>query len=66
VVVSGLAVIVSMAGLYVAQDATFSSMATATIVVVAVAVLGSLTVRRPCWPSSDTGSTGLVCRCFGG
>ncbi len=44
VVVSGMAVIVSMAGLYVAQDATFSSMATATIVVVAVAVLGSLTV----------------------
>ncbi|WP_238164192.1 MMPL family transporter [Kribbella pittospori] len=44
VVVSGLAVIVSMAGLYVAQDMTFSSMATATIVVVAVAVLGSLTV----------------------
>lgn len=44
VVVSGLAVIVSMAGLYVAQDPVFSSMATATIVVVAVAVLGSLTV----------------------
>ncbi|MFI7061787.1 MMPL family transporter [Kribbella sp. NPDC050124] len=44
VVVSGFAVIVSMAGLYVAQDATFASMATATIVVVAVAVLGSLTV----------------------
>ncbi|MEV0286665.1 MMPL family transporter [Kribbella sp. NPDC050820] len=44
VVVSGFAVIVSMAGLYVAQDATFESMATATIVVVAVAVLGSLTV----------------------
>jgi RND superfamily putative drug exporter len=37
-------VIVSMAGLYVSQDATFTSMATATIVVVAVAVLGSLTV----------------------
>ena len=44
VVVSGLAVIVSMAGLYVAQDPVFSSMATATIVVVAVAVIGSLTV----------------------
>ncbi|GAA1606196.1 MMPL family transporter [Kribbella sancticallisti] len=44
VVVSGFAVIVSMAGLYVAQDPVFSSMATATIVVVAVAVLGSLTV----------------------
>ncbi|WP_433010725.1 MMPL family transporter [Kribbella sp. CA-294648] len=44
VVVSGLAVIVSMAGLYIAKDPVFSSMATATIVVVAVAVLGSLTV----------------------
>ncbi|WP_238334633.1 MMPL family transporter [Kribbella amoyensis] len=44
VVVSGLAVIVSMAGLFVAQDPTFSSMAAATIVVVAVAVIGSLTV----------------------
>ncbi|ONI68507.1 RND transporter [Kribbella sp. ALI-6-A] len=44
VVVSGIAVIVSMAGLYVAQDPVFSSMATATIVVVAVAVIGSLTV----------------------
>ena len=44
VVVSGFAVIVSMAGLYVAQDPVFSSMATATIVVVAIAVLGSLTV----------------------
>jgi RND superfamily putative drug exporter len=44
VVVSGFAVIVSMAGLYVSQDPVFSSMATATIVVVAVAVLGSLTV----------------------
>jgi RND superfamily putative drug exporter len=44
VVVSGLAVIVSMAGLYVSRSAEFASMATATIVVVAVAVLGSLTV----------------------
>ena len=44
VVVSGFAVIVSMAGLYVAQDAVFSSIATGTIAVVAVAVVGSLTV----------------------
>ena len=44
VVVSGLAVIVSMAGLYVAQDVIFSSLATGAILVVAVAVLGSLTV----------------------
>ncbi len=44
VVVSGIAVIVSMAGLYVAQDVVFSSLATGAILVVAVAVLGSLTV----------------------
>jgi RND superfamily putative drug exporter len=44
VVVSGFAVIVSMAGLYLANDAVFSSLATGSIIVVAVAVLGSLTV----------------------
>lgn len=44
VVVSGIAVIVSMAGLYVAQDVIFSSLATGAILVVAVAVIGSLTV----------------------
>jgi putative drug exporter of the RND superfamily len=44
VVVSGLAVMVSMAGLYIAGDVTFSSMATGAILVVAVAVIGSLTV----------------------
>jgi putative drug exporter of the RND superfamily len=44
VVVSGVAVIVSMAGLYVAQDVIFSSLATGAILVVAVAVAGSLTV----------------------
>jgi len=44
VVVSGIAVIVSMAGLYVAQDVIFSSLATGAILVVAVAVVGSLTV----------------------
>ncbi len=44
VVVSGFAVIVSMAGLYLAGDAVFASLATGSIIVVAVAVLGSLTV----------------------
>jgi RND superfamily putative drug exporter len=44
VVVSGFAVIVSMAGLYLADDAVFASLATGSIIVVAVAVLGSLTV----------------------
>jgi RND superfamily putative drug exporter len=44
VVVSGIAVIISMAGLYLAGDAVFSSLATGSVLVVAVAVLGSLTV----------------------
>ncbi|WP_327356009.1 MMPL family transporter [Streptomyces sp. NBC_01304] len=44
VVISGLAVIVSTATLYLAADVIFSSLATGTIVVVLVAVLSSLTV----------------------
>jgi RND superfamily putative drug exporter len=44
IVVSGAAVIVSMAGLYIAQDSTFASLASGAIMVVAVAVAGSLTV----------------------
>ena len=44
VLVSGLTVMAAMAGMYLAGDKTFASMATGTILVVAVAVLGSLTV----------------------
>ncbi len=44
VVVSGLAVVVAMAGLLLSGNAVFSSMAVGTILVVAVAVAGSLTV----------------------
>ncbi|GAA2261753.1 MMPL family transporter [Streptomyces atrovirens] len=44
VVVSGTTVIVSMSGLYLADEATFASLATGSIIVVAVAVLASLTV----------------------
>ncbi|MFE9825104.1 MMPL family transporter [Streptomyces sp. NPDC005791] len=44
IVVSGLAVIVSTATLYLASDVIFSSLATGTILVVAVAVASSLTV----------------------
>ncbi|CDR08233.1 MMPL domain protein [Streptomyces iranensis] len=43
VVVSGLAVVASTATLYLASDVIFSSLATATIVVVLVAVASSLT-----------------------
>lgn len=44
IVVSGAAVIVSLAGLYLASDVIFSSIATGTIIVVAVAVLSAVTV----------------------
>jgi uncharacterized membrane protein YdfJ with MMPL/SSD domain len=44
VLVSGLTVIVAMAGLFLTGDATFASFGYATMIVVAVAVLGSLTV----------------------
>jgi uncharacterized membrane protein YdfJ with MMPL/SSD domain/pimeloyl-ACP methyl ester carboxylesterase len=44
VLVSGLTVIAAMAGLFLTGDATFASFGYATMMVVAVAVLGSLTV----------------------
>jgi uncharacterized membrane protein YdfJ with MMPL/SSD domain len=44
VLISGLTVITAMAGMFLTGDATFTSLALATILVVAVAVLGSLTV----------------------
>ncbi|UWZ35606.1 MMPL family transporter [Dactylosporangium roseum] len=44
VVVSGIAVTISMAGLFLAGDVVFSSLAVGSILVVLVAVLGSLTV----------------------
>jgi RND superfamily putative drug exporter len=42
--ISGLTVIVAMAGMFLTRDATFASFAVGTILVVATAVLGSLTV----------------------
>ncbi|MBE7189690.1 MMPL family transporter, partial [Jatrophihabitans endophyticus] len=44
VLVSGVAVVVAMLGMYVSGSVTFYSLATGSIMVVAVAVLGSLTV----------------------
>jgi anti-anti-sigma factor len=44
VLVSGCTVMVAMAGMYLTGNATFQSFATGTIMVVAVAVVGSLTV----------------------
>jgi len=44
ILVSGAAVICAMAGLFVMGDSTFNSLAVGSIIVVAVAVLGSITV----------------------
>ena len=44
VLISGVTVITAMAGMFLTGDQTFESLAFATILVVAVAVLGSLTV----------------------
>jgi len=44
VLISGFTVMAAMAGMYLAGDKPFASMATGTILVVAVAMLGSLTV----------------------
>jgi uncharacterized membrane protein YdfJ with MMPL/SSD domain len=44
VLISGLTVMVAMAGMFLTGDQIFASLALATILVVAVAVLGSLTV----------------------
>ena len=44
IIVSGVAVIASLAGVYALGSATFNSLATSAIIVVSVAVIGSLTV----------------------
>ena len=44
VLISGLTVMVAMAGLFLTGDATFASFGLATMIVVAIAMLGSLTV----------------------
>ncbi|UPK75519.1 MMPL family transporter [Nocardioidaceae bacterium SCSIO 66511] len=44
VVVSGFAVMVAMSGLFIAADVTFASLAAGSMLVVGVAVVGSLTV----------------------
>jgi uncharacterized membrane protein YdfJ with MMPL/SSD domain len=44
VLISGITVAIAMAGMYLAGASTFTSFATGTILVVAIAVIGSLTV----------------------
>ena len=65
VLVSGAAVIVSMLGMFMARYTVFSSLAAGSIIVVAVAVLGSLTVLPASWSSSVTASTARAYQCCG-
>ena len=44
VLISGATVIISLAGMFITRDATFSSFAAAMIIVVAIAMIGSVTV----------------------
>ena len=59
--VAGVTVMTSMAGMYLAGAAAFRSFATGMIVVVAIAMLGSLTVLPRCWRGSATASTSAAC-----
>ena len=54
VLVSGFTVMIAMAGMYLAGTPTFESFATGTILVVAVALVGSLTVLPRSCPGSAT------------
>ena len=57
VLISGLTVMIAMAGMFLTGDATFSSFALGTILVVAIAVLGSLTVLPALLRASAIGWT---------
>lgn len=59
VLVSGLAVMVAMSGMFLSGLLLFKAMAIATILVVFIAMLGSVTVLRRCCPCSGTRSTSV-------
>ena len=66
VLVSGLTVMASLAGIFFLGEPESGAMAIGSILVVGVAVLGSLTVLPQCWRSSATASTVAACPCCGG
>jgi len=66
VIVSGLAVIVSMAGMFLVHDVTFASLAVGSILVIAVAVLGSITVLPAVLAKLGRRTTARGCRSCGG
>jgi uncharacterized membrane protein YdfJ with MMPL/SSD domain len=57
VLISGFTVMVAMAGMYFTGSSTFSSFATDTIIVVAVAMVGSITVLSALLSKLATAST---------
>ncbi len=61
ILVSGLTVMVSLAGLFLTGIDIFTGIAFGTIMVVGVAVLGSLFSCRPCSRGSARGPTGSSC-----
>ena len=62
VLISGLTVIAAMAGMFLTGNTIFMSMGLATIIVVAVAVIGSLTVLPAVLAGSVTRSRRAACR----
>ena len=62
IVVSGLTVMTALAGLFLTGYALFTGMAIGAIVVVGIAVTGSLTVLPALLSWLGTGSTGAVSR----
>ena len=66
ILVSGAAVIGSMAGLFIVGGATFDSLATGAIIVVAVAVIGSVTVLPALLAKLGRWSDRPRSRCCGG
>jgi len=56
VLISGITVMVAMAGMMFSGDKSYLGFGIATMMVVGIAMLGSLTVLRPCCPGSATRS----------
>ena len=63
--ISGITVIVAMAGMFLAGDQTFTGLAVGAITVVLVAMIGSVTVVPAVLRCSGTGSRRAACRSCG-
>ena len=66
VLVSGITVLIAMAGMFLSGDKTFMSFSIGTMMVVAVAMIGSLTVLPRCSAGSATRSRRVGSRSWAG